>query len=840
MDSARYNASSSQHCLPGLTGPFCQLCIEQSHILDSTARQCHACSTTNALVLLAVVLAFILLAVLSACYWRRSASSRFLAAVAQRVSFRAKLRNAISFLQIVTQIDAVYRLLFPPAYTRLLGFLSIANLRLPFHLPRLSPVCAGLSSLPGRLSFATFVPLGVVVAAFPVAKLGFHAPLASALPFVLVWTFLLFPTISSFGFRALMPCVCFEYLDGDEICFLHEDYAVECTGFGPASAPADVLWSAWVAIAVWAVGVPLLYAVLLFNKKRLHESLGFLIGDYKPGATAWGLVTVGEKLILVGFLSLLEPGAWTQLFVAVLCSLGSFLLQAHVAPYMRASDNFFAFLTAAMLVLVLLGSLGLQSGALAPRLDISETVVVVVLFVATLGVVLVAFIFFVMEVHEVRKQRVLCYKDTGRRVRLPTLQNGNYHIFLSHVWSTGQDQMRVVKQRLLEMTTSSVCIFLDVDDLREGKGAEYVDRSGATLIFLTSGYVQSVNCMRELLRTVLCGKPVITLLEPETKHGGIARDQILRELEAADAQYLTRWGNANLGEEVAAWLAAGWLSEFGSTLAAKLVRGEAIAVELWGALSMHHILEFSRLPPFQNVTMRAIIERLLPEPRAIFLRGELSHLRSNVPVLGHGRFHVFCSAHNAGALELVQEVEQELNLSLSAATDTAALDRCEAMLVYLDGRTWTSGAATTAFAEDVTRAMAMRVPLLLAHEMPDMDVQAGRHAVEFASFFAAGATPQMLIDAGIYASIATPLKGGVWRRTSLVMVAQALGAKSGLGVREWMRRCARRSAQLLPWRSQVSLAQTDAQADGEHHEPQLEMGSSRRYDEFESSRDESL
>ena len=460
MDSARYNASSSQHCLPGLTGPFCQLCIEQSHILDSTARQCHACSTTNALVLLAVVLAFILLAVLSACYWRRSASSRFLAAVAQRVSFRAKLRNAISFLQIVTQIDAVYRLRFPPAYTRLLGFLSIANLRLPFHLLRLSPVCAGLSSLPGRLSFATFVPLGVVVAAFPVAKLGFHAPLASALPFVLVWTFLLFPTISSFGFRALMPCVCFEYLDGDEICFLHEDYAVECSGFGPASAPADVLWSAWVAIAVWAVGVPLLYAVLLFNKKRLHESLGFLIGDYKPGATAWGLVTVGEKLILVGFLSLLEPGAWTQLFVAVLCSLGSFLLQAHVAPYMRASDNFFAFLTAAMLVLVLLGSLELQSGALAPRLDISETVVVVVLFVATLGVVLVAFIFFVMEVHEVRKQRVLCYKDTGRRVRLPTLQNGNYHIFLSHVWSTGQDQMRVVKQRLLEMTTSSVCIFL--------------------------------------------------------------------------------------------------------------------------------------------------------------------------------------------------------------------------------------------------------------------------------------------------------------------------------------------------------------------------------------------
>jgi hypothetical protein len=26
-----------------------------------------------------------------------------------------------------------------------------------------------------------------------------------------------------------------------------------------------------------------------------------------------------------------------------------------------------------------------------------------------------------------------------------------YHLFLSHVWGTGQDQMRIVKQRLCEM-----------------------------------------------------------------------------------------------------------------------------------------------------------------------------------------------------------------------------------------------------------------------------------------------------------------------------------------------------------------------------------------------------
>ena len=67
------------------------------------------------------------------------------------------------------------------------------------------------------------------------------------------------------------------------------------------------------------------------------------------------------------------------------------------------------------------------------------------------------------------------------------------------MWGTGQDQMRVVKQRLLEMLPDA-SIFLDVDDLAEGKGAEYVDVSSMSLVFCSAGYFQSPNCMRELLR----------------------------------------------------------------------------------------------------------------------------------------------------------------------------------------------------------------------------------------------------------------------------------------------------------------------------------------------------
>ena len=36
----------------------------------------------------------------------------------------------------------------------------------------------------------------------------------------------------------------------------------------------------------------------------------------------------------------------------------------------------------------------------------------------------------------------------------PAVESDGYHLFLSHVWGTGQDQMRIVKQRLLEMLPS--------------------------------------------------------------------------------------------------------------------------------------------------------------------------------------------------------------------------------------------------------------------------------------------------------------------------------------------------------------------------------------------------
>ena len=88
-----------------------------------------------------------------------------------------------------------------------------------------------------------------------------------------------------------------------------------------------------------------------------------------------------------------------------------------------------------------------------------------------------------------------------------------------------------------------------VDDLREGRGAEYVDKSRLILIFVSDGYFTSPNCMRELLRAIFDKKPILTLVEPEARKGGLTREQVWQQLQAANAKY-AGWG---LADEMEAW-----------------------------------------------------------------------------------------------------------------------------------------------------------------------------------------------------------------------------------------------------------------------------------------------
>ena len=127
-----------------------------------------------------------------------------------------------------------------------------------------------------------------------------------------------------------------------------------------------------------------------------------------------------------------------------------------------------------------------------------------------------------------------------------------WHLFLSHVWSSGQDQVAVIRRRLQDEMVPETKIFLDVEDLDDiSRLEEYIRASAAVLIFLSRGYFLSRNCLREVRAAVNEEKPLVLVHEIDPQKGGAPLDEIMRECpdDLRDAVFR--------GRDVVPWLRLG-------------------------------------------------------------------------------------------------------------------------------------------------------------------------------------------------------------------------------------------------------------------------------------------
>ena len=775
----RYDEGSNATCVAnkGVAGVYCMLCTQSAHYFSTANAECKSCGREVTLlslftfsILLAVGVIWFILHMRFHSVLHRSVQRLRLAS--KHASFLTKVKITVSYYQIITQLDRVYAVRYPPAYRALLRSLNSIFTFFFSWLPGIATACTGIS-FETELLLICLLPFCVVVAGIVVARLYGNEFIQMA-PHILAFSYLVFPFVASRGFRALAPCDCFSYVDGGQVCFMRESYAVQC--LGEYAPPPGIRVAAWLIIVVYAIGVPLGYALLIARSqtnrlsRQLSSVVHLLTKDYDARVYFWELVEVGRKMTLVGFLALVEPGSLFQLYLSVVAALAFSLLQLYTRPYRNASDNWLSMISASALTLTMLESLGVQMLNLKPDLKAVGIValetlgfgadalayIAGTLIVCALFVILAATYVFVQELS--MADPVLRYDD-GEHVAL-TQTKGHYHLFLSHVWGSGQDQMRIVKDRLRSMVLN-VQVFLDVDDLAEGKGGEYVDCSTAFLIFVSKGYFQSVNCMRELLRAVMKGKPIVALVEPEQKHGGMTRQEVQQELREADGKYCARWGDANLSDEVRDWLANDELSDDGKDLASALVAGKSIGDALDRAIFVEGEIEWNRLSAFQTVTLRLIAERLLPTGHRPLATPRPPHLQPCI---------LACSSANIGAAEIVDELSKA---GLPISTAQAGTGR--RLLLYLDARTWTQGDQSETLKQEVLAALERDEPPLLLHESSS---DPGYHPAEFGSFFST--PPRELLDKGIYTQIAIPLKGGAWRAASYALVAEALQRDQGM------------------------------------------------------------
>jgi len=783
-----------------------------------------------------------------------------------------KLKILIGFYQLATKVSVIYAVVLP---ARVSAFLSTLEIGISFNLDGIATplTCLGWGGYLSRLQFWMALPavlaLLVLVGAaiylrfFSSGRLASRAAwreqlLEASVPLILRIMFLSYPVVTTVAFAA-WPCYTFEQANLFQgASYLIADVNITC---GSDEHRKVQSW-AWIAVCLYPVGALATCAVLLAVVRRavvsskptpLSRAVAFLYREYKPGWHWWELMEMTRRLFLVGVFSLYPaPGSLAQIVSGtLLCAIYVFL-QQQASPYASISDDyvakactFFLLLLFGCCVLFNLISL-LEQPELASLLSESQRQLVnlpllaEICLAAVAGAILVTIVIVVLQIRDEERRRIREAKASlARRLRIVrnekeaylapikltsemrALNCTGFHLFLSHVWGTGQDQMRVVKQRLLEMLPD-VRVFLDVDDLKTGRGAEYVDISNSVLVFISKGYFSSPNCMREMLRAMFDKKPIITLIElDKSKHGAVSSGEVLAGLTSA-CEHFESWG---LAREMMDW---GFPVPTPEALYSTLIAAEPI--------------EWNRIGAFQDVTLRLIAERILPSTHPkTFVQGELVGQKTTLPPLKRGKkFHCYVSPYNRGGRALMTElaktnqwqlVEQEavrepsadtlrsptvttptqhetrlerrerilrelrhgLDVGLSALSEKRRhkdnqpsvltttmefgdLKCCDFMLVYLTAHTWTSGSVSAAFGEELMAALDAGVQLLLVHEMTGNGGQGERGGVPFESFFACenGQTPQELLRAGIYKQIAVPLKGGAWREASMVMLSRTV------------------------------------------------------------------
>ena len=213
------------------------------------------------------------------------------------------MHSPYTLSQIVTRVESVFKVAMPSSVAALLNVFDSLNLNIDALGVALS--CLQLGSFFDQLLFLVLSP-GVLVLLTLVCSLGMEvrtksataslkAGVIRALPYLLYILFFAFPLVSSRAFQAFD---CEEFDDGTR--FLRADYSLNCND----AEYRRVRFLAWVAIALYPVGVPLLYLTLLLCARKailteqpsaLSRSLTFLHQDYELSMYWWEMVEICKK-----------------------------------------------------------------------------------------------------------------------------------------------------------------------------------------------------------------------------------------------------------------------------------------------------------------------------------------------------------------------------------------------------------------------------------------------------------------------------------------------------------------------------------------------------------------
>lgn len=171
-----------------------------------------------------------------------------------------------------------------------------------------------------------------------------------------------------------------------------------------------------------------------------------------------------RRFCLVGLFSILNPGTIEQLVYATLFSILYLVVQLQANPYSSVADNFVALISSGTVVTLFFACVVSKGALLVTNEDVRSHLSLEMKHIYNVRPVLIMLIMFVaafltlastsyMMIHQAaadtqrranearaKKARRLKYVKTDADVLPSKIKPNEYHLFLSHVWGTGQVQ----------------------------------------------------------------------------------------------------------------------------------------------------------------------------------------------------------------------------------------------------------------------------------------------------------------------------------------------------------------------------------------------------------------
>jgi len=752
------------------------------------------------------------------------------AVASQHFGLQAKFKCCLSFYQVWAVRKSVYGFELPGEYDGAMSFFDV----LAFDVSTfIFPTWTCLGGMVVRLVFSGLWPL-LMMFVIALCLLGREAVRKGSLINALLRTleafifisFCLLPSVTRSLFVAF-ECKSFGYDDlaspPDIRSYLTASLNIEC--YKDDHKP--IYQTAWFFIILWPVVLPLLYGTLLFRCRhailshqpsKLSRAVRFLWLDYEDRCFWFEMVELYQKLVLTNFLLFVNfdndgGNKLLRLFCGLIISLFGLTMQLGLKPFRKGTDDAIASVVRLMLVLFFIMGILVKlcdtestitvHSSLMAQVEEKEfcstlvgvstgSVVAGLIFGAGILVVLVPLSMFFQNLARSQAHHILLDAQTMEPPELLLGEKERYHLFLSHVWSTGQDQCALIK-RQLQLLLPGVVVFLDVDDLQDAGDLEgYVSATGVMLFFLSKHYFTSRNCLREVKASRNEKRPLVLVHEQQQEHGGISLEVLRMECRKEMRSYVFDGRTAIEWHRVSHY----------QTVTLKL-----IATEMLRHAPKYHDKAKDSLTSHGSTYSKdsANTDPSTQRGLSLILPGEIEVAKLTLPQ----PVVLWCSPSNAGAAEIAYELQAAL---VNSGPKIKVVDRkpdlqelsttgeSAAMLLYLNKDTWTEQAnmlerdvrATHNFAHGLghsllrmgssmrtlgprtlraggSRGGADKLKILLVHENDP-----SKGGCEFGALF--GTTPQGLVNEGIYEEIAIALHMAPHRAVSLAIMAQALGA----------------------------------------------------------------